>query len=504
MTQGRYIAIDLKSFFASVECVERGLDPLDTNLVVADEGRTEKTVCLAVTPPLKACGIPGRARLFEVVQRVREINGRRRRFAPGGSFAGTSNSASELRRDSALELGYIVARPRMAKYMAASSKIYSIYLRRIAPEDIHVYSIDEVFIDAAAYLGSAGMTARELAAVLISEVYAETGITATAGIGTNLYLCKIALDIVAKRVKPDENGVRIAELDEESYRRTLWDHRPLTDFWRVGRGTARRLEENGIYTMGDIARCSLGGGGEYYSEDLLYRIFGVGAELLIDHAWGWEPCTMADIRAYRPESSSLASGQVLGEPYTFEKARVVMREMADVLSLELVSRGAAADRFVLTVCYDTQNPSGPGGYCGEISKDIYGRRVPKHAHGTANLERPTSSTREIVNAFTSLFDRLVNRRLLVRRIYVTACRVAAAGELAAAEEPQQLDLFGDEANAALLREQERERLLRERSIQEVVLHVRRRYGKNALLRGTSFTDGATARERNAQIGGHRA
>ena len=396
-----YVAIDLKSFYASVECRERGLDPLTTNLVVADPERTEKTICLAVTPALKAYGISGRARLFEVVERVRAVNAERLRRAPGGRFTGSSSDAAELASHPEYALDYIVATPRMAYYLEYSSQIYEIYLNYIAPEDMHVYSIDEVFMDVSTYLHTYRKTPRELATEMIRSVYRETGITATAGIGTNLYLCKIAMDILAKHARPDADGIRIAELDERSYRQKLWTHRPLTDFWRVGPGYARKLQEQGMYTMGDIARCSIGKPDDYYSEELLYKMFGVNAELLIDHAWGWEPCTIPEIKAYKPESNSIVSGQVLQYPYEYEKARMVVREMTDLLALDLVDKGLVTDQLVLTVGYDIENLTDPErrkNYHGEITVDRYGRRVPKHAHGTANLERQTSSSAVLIQA----------------------------------------------------------------------------------------------------------
>ena len=395
MSERTYIAIDLKSFYASVECVERGLDPLDTNLVVADERRTDKTICLAVSPSLKSHGISGRARLFEVVQRVKEVNALRRSKLHGRDFSGKSTSHAELQRCPDKALDYIVAPPRMAEYMRVSTQIYGIYLRYIAPEDIHVYSVDEVFIDASRYLRTYHMTVRELACTLIRAVLNETGITATAGIGTNLYLCKIAMDIVAKRMPPDEHGARVAELDEQRYRELLWDHRPITDFWRIGGGYSRTLARYGMFTMGDVARMSL------INEALLYRLFGVNAELLIDHAWGWEPCTLRDIKAYRPRVKSLSSGQVLSEPYDFGKARLILQEMADSLTLDLVRKGLLTDQVVLTVCYDIENLSDPARrerYRGEIKTDGYGRQVPKRAHGSENLGCFCSSTRKITEA----------------------------------------------------------------------------------------------------------
>ena len=498
-----YIAIDLKSFYASVECVERGLDPMTTHLVVADRSRTEKTICLAVSPSLKAYGLPGRARLFEVVQKVEEINALRRAKAPGRTFTGASADEPELRARPDLALGYVTAPPQMAHYMDVSTKIYQIYLRHIAPEDIHVYSIDEVFIDATGYLAASGLTARELAMKLILEVLNETGITATAGIGTNLYLCKVAMDIGAKHIQPDENGVRIAELDEMSYRRTLWAHRPLTDFWRVGRGYAKKLETHGLYTMGDIARCSVGKSTEFYNEELLYRLFGVNAQLLIDHAWGWENCTMADIKAYRPASNSLGSGQVLQCPYESEKAKLVLREMADQLALDLLEKRCVTDQLVLTVGYDIDNLTQPelrAQYHGPVSIDRYGRRVPKSAHGTVYLPRPGSSARQLIAAALELYERQVDERLLVRRLYLTACHVIPEAEAAKEAQWGQLDLFSDQ-NAA---QSEQEALERERRIQETLLTIKKKFGKNAVLKGLDLEKGATARMRNDQIGGHKA
>ena len=498
-----YIAIDLKSFYASVECVERGLDPMTTHLVVADWSRTEKTICLAVSPSLKAYGLPGRARLFEVVQKVEEINALRRAKAPGRTFTGASADEQELRARPDLALGYVTAPPQMAHYMDVSTKIYQIYLRHIAPEDIHVYSIDEVFIDATGYLAASGLTARELAMKLILEVLNETGITATAGIGTNLYLCKVAMDIGAKHIQPDENGVRIAELDEMSFRRTLWAHRPLTDFWRVGRGYAKKLETHGLYTMGDIARCSVGKSTEFYNEELLYRLFGVNAQLLIDHAWGWESCTMADIKAYRPASNSLGSGQVLQCPYESEKAKLVLREMADQLALDLLEKRCVTDQLVLTVGYDIDNLTQPefrAQYHGPVSIDRYGRRVPKSAHGTAHLPRPSSSARQLIAAALELYGRQVDERLLVRRLYLTACHVIPEAEVAKEAQWGQLDLFSDQ-NAA---QSEQEALERERRIQETLLTIKKKFGKNAVLKGLDLEEGATARMRNDQIGGHKA
>ncbi len=502
-----YAAIDLKSFYASVECTDRGYDPLDTNLVVADESRTEKTICLAVSPSLKAYGIPGRARLFEVVQKVREVNAARRMYAPDKKFTEKSYIASELNASPSLELSYIAAPPRMALYMEYSTKIYNIYLKYIAPEDIHVYSVDEVFIELTPYLQTYRMTPRELVMTMIRDVYDTTNITATAGIGTNLYLCKIAMDIVAKKAKPDEYGVRIAELDEMSYRRQLWDHRPLTDFWRVGNGYAKKLESYGLYTMGDVARCSLGNDGEFYSENLLYRLFGVNAELLIDHAWGWEPCTIADIKSYKPATNSLSSGQVLKCPYDFQKARLIVREMAELLVLDLVKKGLVTNQMVLTVGYDVEsltNKTIRQKYHGEIKTDHYGRQVPKHAHGTQNLPRHMSSSKIIVNNVVELFDRIVNPDLLVRRMYVVANNVVREAEIKASPEFEQLDLFSDTEEQVKKKEAEEQALEKERNLQMAILKLEGKYGKNAVLKGMNFEEGATTIERNGQIGGHKA
>ena len=494
------IAIDLKSFYASVECVDRGLNPLTTNLVVADESRTEKTICLAVSPSLKAYGIPGRARLFEVVQRVREVNGERLDRAPGHRFRGKSASAPELAKNPSLELDYIVAVPRMGRYMEVSSRIYGIYLRHVAPEDIHVYSIDEVFIDATSYLKLYRVTAREFAMKLIREVLAETGITATAGIGTNLYLCKVAMDIVAKHIPADPDGVRIAELDEQSYRETLWTHRPLTDFWRVGHGYARRLESRGMRTMGDVARMSV------KNEDVLYRMFGVNAELLIDHAWGWEPVTIAEIKSYRPESSSLSSGQVLKEPYDFAKAKLVAKEMADQLALSLAEKRLVADQLVLTVGYDVENmrdPSRRSRYKGEIHINHYGREVPKGVHGSVNFGRHTASSGLMVEAAARIFERAADPDLLVRRITVVANHVLSEADAGRQPSgPEQPELFPDDELAKREAEENNARE-KEKRLQNAILDIRHKLGKNAILKGMNLLDGATARERNRQVGGHK-
>ena len=504
MENRTYLAIDLRSFYASVECVERGLDPLATNLVVADLSRTEKTICLAVTPSLKAWGISGRARLFEVVQRVREVNAQRQMAAPGRKLAGSSSDDTQLKADPALAVDYIVAPPRMAHYMEWSTRVYNVYLKYVAPEDIVNYSIDEVLMDVTNYLDTYRLSARGLATKIIQDVLETTGITATAGIGTNLYLCKVAMDIGAKHVQPDKNGVRIAELDEMRYRRDLWDHRPLTDFWRVGRGYAQKLEANGLYTMGDIARCSLGVPNDYHNEDLLYKLFGVNAELLIDHAWGWEPTTIADIKAYKPESKSIGSGQVLQCPYGYDKARLVVREMADQLALDLVDQKLVTDQLVLTVGYDIENLKGQTAYKGEVTRDRYGRAIPKHAHGTANLDEYTSSTKRIVTAALELFDRIIDRDLLVRRFYLTATRIADEASAPDKKAFEQLDLFTDYSAIQKQKRQETAKLEREKKVQQTMLDIKRRFGKNAILKGMNLEEGATAKDRNGMIGGHRS
>ena len=502
-----YIAIDLKSFYASVECRERGLDPLTTNLVVADKSRTEKTICLAVSPSLKTYGVPGRPRLFEVVQKVKEANARRRQKAPHYKFDGASYNDLELKANPALELDYIVAPPRMAYYMEYSTRIYNVYLKYVAPEDIHVYSIDEVFMDVTAYLNTYQMTARELTRKIIQDVLDTTGITATAGIGTNLYLCKIAMDIVAKHTDPDRDGVRIAELDEMSYRKLLWTHRPLTDFWRVGKGYAKKLEASGLYTMGDVARCSIGKPNDYYNEALLYKMFGINAELLIDHAWGWEPCTIEDIKAYKPSTNSLGSGQVLHCPYTFEKAKLVVREMTDLLVLDLVDKGLVTDQIVLTIGYDIENLTDPGRssrYKGEITTDHYGRKIPKHAHGTANLDRQTSSTMLIMNAVTELYDQIVDKNLLVRRITISANHIVDESSVTKKDSFEQLNLFVDYEEQQQKQAEEDAALEREKNMQKAMLSIKKKFGKNAILKGMNLEEGATAKDRNSQIGGHKA
>ena len=482
----RYIAIDLKSFYASVECVDRGLDPLTTNLVVADVSRTEKTICLAVSPSLKSYGISGRARLFEVVQQVRNINRERRSNAPGYRLYGSSTDNNAVQADPNLALDYIAAPPRMRRYMEVSTQVYGIYLKYIASEDIHVYSCDEVFIDATAYLKTYRCTAHELAMRMVRDVLSHTGITATAGIGTNLYLAKVAMDVEAKHSPADKDGVRIAELDEMSYRQKYWNHRPLTDFWRIGRGLAARLEANYMYTLGDVARCSID------CEERLYKLFGVNAELLIDHAWGWEPCTIAQIKSYRPSANSISSGQVLTCPYEFEKAKLVAREMTDSLVLDLVDKKMVTDQMVLTVGYDVENLTDPErqkAYHGPVVKDWYGREIPKHAHGSINLGRQTSSTTLITDFVMKLFDSIVDRNLLVRRMYVVANHTVSESSV----EGVQLDLF----------EERQEDDDRERRRQEAIIAIKKKYGKNAILKGMNFDEGATAMERNRQVGGHK-
>lgn len=500
--QRTYIAIDLKSFFASVECVERNLDPLTTNLVVADESKTEKTICLAVSPSLKAYGIGGRARLFEAVQRIREVNNERRSKVPGYRLTGKSRNDNELKAHPDWEVDFIRAVPRMAYYIKYSTQIYQIYLKYIAPEDIHVYSIDEVFMDVTNYLDSYKMTPHELAITMIRDVLKNTGITATAGIGTNMYLCKIAMDIVAKHIPAEKDGVRIAELDEMTYRQKLWDHRPLTSFWRVGKGIAEKLAMYGIDTMGKIARTSIN------NEALLYRLFGINAELLIDHAWGWEPCTIDYVKSYKPDTNSLSTGQVLQEPYTWKKARVVVQEMAEAASLDLLDKHLVTDQLVLTVGYDIEsltNPAIAAKYRGPVTADYYGRQVPKHAHGTANLDTQSSSRKKIRDAVMELYDRIVNPDLLVRRLNLTTNHVISEEKANnKRREPIQLDLFTDYDVLEKQKAEEEAELAKERKIQEAILKIKKQFGKNALLTGLNFADGATAKERNAQIGGHKA
>ncbi len=493
-----YIAIDLKSFYASVECIQRGYDPLDTNLVVADPSRTEKTICLAVTPSLKSYGISGRARLFEVVESVRKVNSLRRNRIKDGVFSGISFSNKELKTDPKLELGYIIAPPHMAKYMEISAKIYSIYLKYISPEDIFAYSIDEVFIDATSYLAIYKISPCDLATMLVRDVLSATGITATAGIGTNMYLCKVAMDIVAKRMPADKYGVRIAYLDEKIYRETLWAHTPITDFWRVGGGIAKRLENLGIKTMGDIARHSL----DRWRIENIYRELGKNAELLIDHAWGIETATMADVKSYRPELKSLSSGQVLQKPTEYNDAHLIIREMADALSLDLAEKGMMTDQLVLMLGYDKESLSGRK-YKGEVVSDNYGRAIPKHSRGTVNLRRFTASSKEITAAVTELFESIAEPKLLFRRLNIAACNVVYEDEIAVYERCEQLDIFTIAADQHENEVREKS-FQKERAIQQAMLKIKHRYGKNAVLRGMNYLDGGTARERNSTIGGHRA
>ena len=502
-----YIAIDLKSFYASVECRERNRDPLTTNLVVADPSRTEKTICLAVSPSLKKYGLSGRARLFEVIQKVKTANEIRKLKAPNHVFCGSSDDSRELQKKPSLKIDYIIAPPRMARYMEYSTKIYNIYLKYIAPEDIHIYSIDEVFIDVTHYLSTYNMTAHELAMTMIQDILDTTGITATAGIGTNLYLCKIAMDIVAKHIEPDKNGVRIAELDEMSYRRLLWNHRPLTDFWRVGRGYSKKLEKIGLYTMGDIARCSIGKPTDYYNEELLYKLFGINAELLIDHAWGYEPCTMEDVKTYKPETNSISSGQVLHCPYEFDKARLVVKEMTDLMVLDLVDKGLVTNQIVLTIGYDIENITDKNrsqSYKGTVTTNYYGKKVPKPAHGTTNLPNQTSSTTLITNAVMELYDKIVNKKLLIRRINIVANKLVDEHSVKNANKYEQLDLFTDYEILKKQREKENAESEREKRMQNTILDIKKKFGKNAILKGMNLQEGATAKDRNNQIGGHKA
>lgn len=492
-----YIAIDLKSFYASVECVERKLDPLKVNLVVADPSRTEKTICLAVSPSLKSYGISGRARLFEVVQRVEFINNERRWKAPGKRLKGKSFFYPEIQSDPSLAVDYIVAPPQMSLYMKISAKIYGIYLKYVAPEDIFAYSVDEVFIDATDYLKLYNTTAHGFARMLIQDVLRTTGITATAGIGTNMFLCKIAMDIVAKHIPADDDGVRIAELDEERYKEELWTHTPLTDFWRVGRGTASRIEKIGLYTMGDIARCSLNRSGI----GQLYKLLGKNAELLIDHAWGIEPTTIADVKEYSPDNNSVSTGQVLKEPTDYETTRLITWEMADVLSLDLVEKGIVTNQLVLTIGYDRESLAG-GKYTGEITIDYYGREVPKHAHGTINLERHTSSTKVITEAAMKLFDSIAEEGLFSRRIGIAACNVIREEDIPENEKYEQMSLFDLEDSKD--QKAEDEQLAKERALQEAMLEIKHKYGKNAVVKAKNLNKGGTAIERNSQIGGHKA
>ena len=495
-----YLCIDLKSFYASVECMERNLDPMNTNLVVADESRTEKTVCLAISPTMKQYGLGGRARLYEVLQKVREVNHKRKKDNNYKSFKCKSYIDSELKNNSNLELDFIIAPPQMKKYMEYSTKIYNVYLKYIAPEDIYVYSIDEVFCDLTNYLNYNNMTPKELVIKMIHDVYKTTGITATAGIGTNMYLAKVAMDIVAKHADADEFGVRIAELDELSYRKYLWNHKPLTSFWRVGPGYANKLESKGLYTMGDIARCSLN------NEDLLYKMFGVNAELLIDHAWGWEPCTIKDVKSYKPTTNSVSSGQVLHCPYEYKKARLIVREMSDLLALDLVAKNLVTNQLVITIGYDIDNLTIPeirAKYDGDITLDHYGREVPKHAHGTINIDHYTSSSKTIMEYMLKLFDRVINKNLLVRRVNIVASNVVKPELVRNKPVIQQFDLFSNNEEQEELKRKELEYEKEEKKVQEVLLSIKSRFGKNAILKGMNLEEGGTTIERNEQVGGHK-
>lgn len=490
-----YVSIDLKSFYASVECQERGLNPITTNLVVADGSRTEKTICLAVSPSLKSYGIPGRARLFEVIQKVKEVNIERKRKAPNQTFTGSSYDNTAILKNPDLELSYIIAPPRMGFYMKYSTNIYNIYLKWFSSDDIYVYSIDEVFIDVTHYLKTYHMTARELVTHVIQDVYKSTGITATAGIGTNLYLCKIAMDIVAKHVEPNKNGVRIAGLDEMTYRKLLWNHRPLTDFWRVGSGYAKKLEAHGIYTMGDVARTSI------QNEELLYKLFGINAELLIDHAWGWEPVNIKQIKEYKPENNSISSGQVLHCPYDYEKTKLIIKEMTELLTLDLVKKNLVTNQIVLTVGYDIENLTDPfikNLYKGEITTDRYGRKIPKHAHGTINLDHKTSSTKIIMDAVMKLYERIINKQLLVRRINITVNNVVDEFTEKNKKTYEQIDLFTDYQQKAEKLQKEK----MEKELQKAMIGIKNKYGKNAIIKGMNLQDGGTTIDRNKQIGGH--
>ena len=495
-----YLCIDLKSFYASVECRERNLDPMNTNLVVADESRTEKTVCLAISPTMKQYGLGGRARLYEVLQKAREVNYQRKKANKYKPFSKKSFLDNELKNDNSLELDFIIASPQMKKYMDYSTKIYNVYLKYIAPEDIYVYSIDEVFCDLTNYLKHYNMTAKELVIKMIHDVYKTTGITATAGIGTNMYLAKVAMDIVAKHADADEYGVRLAEIDEIGYRKLLWNHKPLTSFWRVGQGYAKKLESKGLYTMGDIARCSLN------NEDLLYKMFGVNAELLIDHAWGWEPCTIKDVKSYKPTTNSVSSGQVLHCPYEYKKARLIVKEMSDLLALDLVAKNLVTNQLVITIGYDIDNltiPEIKAKYDGDITLDHYGREVPKHAHGTINLDHYTSSSKTIMEYMLKLFDRVINKDLLIRRVNIVANNVVKPESVKNKPIVQQFDLFSNNEEQEKLKRKELEDEKEEKKVQEVLLNIKSRFGKNAILKGMNLEEGGTTIERNGQVGGHK-
>lgn len=499
-----YIAIDLKSFYASVECITRNLDPLTTNLVVADASKTEKTICLAVTPSLKKFGISGRARLFQVEQTVKEINIQRKRKAPGYKFHGESYNERELIENPGLALTYIAAPPRMAYYMDYSARIYEIYLKYIFDEDIHVYSIDEVFMDVTSYLKTYGVTPGELAKMIIRDILETTGITATAGIGTNLYLCKIAMDIVAKHIPPDKDGMRVAQLDENRYRKLLWKHKPITDFWRVGKGYQKRLEQLGLYTMGDIAKCSVGSDDAYYNEHLLYKTFGINAELLIDHAWGYESCTMADIKAYKPAQTSIGTGQVLDCPYSFEKTKLIVKEMIDLLALDLVDKHLVTDQIIFTIGYDIENMKMANDYVKEVTVDQYGRSIPKHAQGTVNLDKASSSSTFITKSVMQVYDRIVDKNLTIRRVNISANRVIDEALAKNKVNIDQLNLFVDYEALEQKEREEAIQLEEERKLQQATLNIKKKFGKNAVMKGMNLEEGAKTIERNGKIGGHKA
>lgn len=492
-----YACIDLKSFYASVECNERDLDPLKTNLVVADIERTKKTICLAVSPSLKKYGLKGRCRLFEVEKRMRIVNEERRRNNKQ-NFTGSSFNSDELASNLNLKIDYIVAKPRMSYYMKYSTKIYNIYKKYISADDIYVYSIDEVFCDLTDYLHIYKLDARELVTKIIHDVYNETGITATAGIGTNLYLAKVAMDIVAKKCEPDNYGVRIAFLSEKLYREQLWGYESLTSFWRVGPGIAKKLSEMHIYTMGDLARFSL------TNEDKLYKVFGINAELLIDHAWGYETCTIASIKNYQPQANCLTQGQVLHCAYDFKKARLIVSEMADLLSLDLVEKRLITDKIVLTIGYDMLDDftNTVNQYNGDFIIDNYGRNLPKPAHGTATIDHKTSSAKKIINATIKLYDSIVNENLLIKRINLTALNVVSEDEFDKVKRVYQYSLFSNNEEINHQKELENIDEISENKLQHTIIAIKKKYGKNALLRGVNFLDGSTMRERNDQIGGH--
>lgn len=504
MNDKTYVCIDLKSFYASVECVDRGLDPLTTNLVVADPSRTEKTICLAVTPSLKSFGVSSRPRLFEVIQSVKKINNDRLKNCPNHLFTGESNNLIELINNPYLKLSYIVAQPKMAHYIEVSSKIYSIYLKYIKDDDIHVYSIDEVFIDVSKYLKTYKMTARELTMTMIKEVLKETGVTATAGIGTNMYLAKVAMDIVAKKMEADENGVRIAELNEMSYRKELWCHKPLKDFWRVGPGYVKRLENLGLYTMGDIAKCSVGDFNNFYNEDLLYKEFGINAEVLIDHAWGIEPTTIKDIKNYKPKSNSLSTGQVLSCPYNYKKGMLIIKEMIELLSLDLVEKGLLTSQLTLSIGFDADSLIHSTEYNGQVELDHYGRTIPKTAHGSINLDGFTSSTTELMEAVTSLYKKIVNKALLIRRVVICASILKNVNDYKFEKKYKQLSFFENPNEMIDISNDKEKKRENETKLQNAIIKIKNKYGKNSIIKGMNLEEGGTTIERNTQIGGHKS